>query len=161
MLRRNGKQHKIRVKKIFTSKELKPNRESRFSYDYAILKLNRPHRKPYVEVQAAKGTERMLTYHTIEQVHDKRSVMYKYSNCPVLKKSRLNYFILAAKDCPSSFGNSGAAAFESSNDGNKVIGLVSASGTYKPPDRRVTHITVLLRLSEFDVNRINKWIASS
>lgn len=159
MLRRNGKQHKIRVKKIFVSPEIKPTTESRFAYDYAVLKLARPHRKPYLQIKAVKGMVRSLKFHVFEKNYKRRISMYKYSHCHVINNYGLNFFKVHARDCPSASGDSGAAVFESSEESNTVIGLVSATAMYKSGSRGYTYNTVILRLTDFDVARIKKWIS--
>ena len=160
MLRPNGKQHKIRVKKIYVSKEIQPTKESRFAYDYAILKLNRPHRKPYLNVKAVKTTVRSLTFHVFERSYNKKSTMYKYTHCPVLSNNGFNYYQVLARDCPSTGGDSGAAVFESSIT-NSVIGIVSATAKYRSRSQGFIFTTVVLRLTEFDIARIKGWIADS
>lgn len=161
MLRRNGKQHKIRVKKIFVSSEIKPTTESRFAYDYAILKLNRPHEKPYVKLKAAKGTVRSLSFYVFGRENKKRTSMYKFSHCQVMNRYDLNNFKIPFKDCPSSSGDSGSAVFESSGDKKAVIGLVSATAKYRSSSGGRIFTTVVLRFTDFDIARINSWIAKS
>jgi len=160
MLRGNGKQHKIRVKKICVSKEIKPTTSSRFAYDYALLELNRPHRKPYLNIKAIKTSVRSLSFHVLERKYKRRSTMYKYSHCPVMYKNGYNYFQVLAKNCPLSGGDSGAAVFQGSGT-TSIIGLISATAKYRTPSRGSIFTTVVLRFTDFDVARIKGWIAES
>ena len=160
-MRRNGKQHKIRVKKIFVSNEIRPDRGSRFAYDYAVLKLVRPHGRPYLHVKATKSSVRSLTFHVFERQRARRVLsMYKYSHCPVLNKRVKNAYKILAKDCPSSLGDSGTAVFDSSG-GKSIIGLLSASAKYRSRSGGHFYVTVALKLTKFDVTRIKGWIQSS
>eukprot|EP00794_Sanderia_malayensis_P003628 gene3628-4142_t len=165
LIRRNGKQHKIRVKKPpFVSKEIMPSTESRFAFDYAVLKLVRPHGRPYLPVKATKSPVRALTFHVLEREKNRRRAlaMYRYSHCPVLSNKGLNFFKILAKDCPSSPGHSGSAVFDSSDgDRASIIGLLSAWAKYRSRSGGYYYATVVLKLTDSDVAKIQEWVAST
>ena len=162
LLRRNGRQHKIRVKKIYVPEEIRPNTASRFTYDYAVLKLVRRHKRPYLPVKASKGFIRSLKFHVFERDRGRKSrSLYRFTHCPVNNKRRKNYFQILAKYCPSSSGDSGTAVFDNSEEQrNSVIGILSATASYRDRNGQYT-ATVILRLTKSDVAKINRWISNS
>ena len=154
------------MKKIFVPNEIQPTTASRFTYDYAVLKLVRPHRRPYLKYKATKKNVRALTFHVFERERNRKSLnMFKYSYCPIRnthKEYRTNFYKIDAKDCPSTRGDSGTAVFDSSNDKETtVIGLLSAHAKYRSRSGGHYYATVILKLTDFDVRKINQWVRHS
>lgn len=149
MLKRNGDFQWIRVRRIHLPRQwIKTTTNDRIKYDYAVLRLKRPHGRPIMAIKASSlkrgAIMRFAGFHS-----DKTSNTMWYSQCQVMEIVHDVVFSY----CDGQKGISGSGV----RSGNAVVGIVSAIGRGRLRGKR--HVfNVVITLTPRKVRRILKWM---
>ena len=149
MLQSDGGFRWIKVRKIHLPKQwIKTANKQRIKYDYAVLRLKHPHKRPTMAIKASDlkrgATMQFAGFHS-----DKISNTMWYSQCEVMaviKGAVFNYC-----DCEKGISGSGVRS------NNAVVGVVSAVGRGRLRGRSHA-FNVVITLTPRKVRKILKWM---
>lgn len=145
-----------RVKGVFLPRALYKARSMNPEYDYAVLTLQRPHGRPFLQIKAfsIKNLLPFTTMHFACFPNDKRENSMWYSSCPVgWQPNATAYRSVILNKCDAAGGCSGAGVYviNRRGGGNRyVIGVLSSSFNQAK--------NVVTRLTPKKVKEICGWI---
>lgn len=127
---------------------------NRLPFDFAVLRLKRPHGRSYLHPQSSNLDKKLpMMFNGFPS--DKGGTIW-HSSCRV----RMAKGQLLLSRCNASKGSSGSGIYASrSRGGYKVTGIVSASGvvTFGPKKRKML-LTVAAKLTPAKVKLICQWV---
>ena len=156
ILQRNERFTLYSVENVFLPRALKEARRVNPEYDYAVLTLQRPHGRPFLQISAMsmKNLLRFRTMHFACFPKDKLENTMWYSSCPVgWQPNSTAYRTVIMNKCDAAGGCSGAGVYVRDRSSNKryVIGVLSSTVNKKPKN-------VVTRLTSKKVKEICRWI---
>lgn len=156
ILQRNQRFTWYPVQDVFLPRALYQARRMNPEYDYAVLTLQRPHGRPFLQIVAMsmKTLFRFRTMHFACFPNDKLENTMWYSSCPVgWQPNSTAYRTVIMNKCDAAGGCSGAGVYvvNHSSDNRYVIGVLSSTVNKKPKN-------VVTRLTSKKVKEICRWI---
>ena len=158
VLQRNQRFTRYRVNNVFLPRAWYKAKSMNPEYDYAVLTLQRPHGRQYLQIKAfsIKNLVRLTTgtMHFACFPSDKRENSMWYSSCPVGWVPNSNaYRSLILNKCDATRGCSGAGVYVLRRGGNNryVIGVLSSAINNQS-------INVVTRLTPHKTKEICSWI---
>jgi len=156
ILQRNDRFTLYSVEEVFLPRALYRARRVNPEYDYAVLTLQRPHGRPFLQIVAMsmKSLLRFSTMHFACFPNDKPENTMWYSSCPVgWQPNSTAYRTVIMNKCDAAGGCSGAGVYvvDRRSDNRYVIGVLSSTVNKKPKN-------VVTRLTSTKVKEICRWI---
>lgn len=156
-LRRNGKFRWVRVDNVKFPQNWRL-KSSPPSFDYAVIMLRRPHKRPFFKLGVIKGARSQYQLHFASFPGDKKKNSLWYSHC----ESRVMTNLLICR-CDAATGSSGAGTYvrtrhQESGKDRVVVGVLSGSGRVRLPDGESKPFNLVSRLTNLKVRQICRWI---
>ena len=156
ILQRNERFTLYSVEHVFLPSALVQARRVNPEYDYAVLTLQRPHGRPFLQILAMsmKNLLRFSTMHFACFPNDKLENTMWYSSCPVgWQPDSSSYRTVIMNKCDAAGGCSGAGVYvwDRSSNNRYIIGVLSSTVNKKPKN-------VVTRLTSKKVKEICRWI---
>jgi len=156
ILQRNERFTLYSVEDVFLPRALYQARRVNPEYDYAVLTLQRPHGRPFLQIVAMsmRNLLRFTTMHFACFPNDKLENTMWYSSCPVgWQPTNTTYRTVIMNKCDAAGGCSGAGVYvvDHRSDNRYVIGVLSSTVNKKPKN-------VVTRLTSKKVKEICRWI---
>lgn len=157
LLRRNGKFRWVRVDNVKFPQNWRL-KSSPPSFDYAVITLHRPHKRPFFKLGVIKGARNQYQLHFASFPGDKKKNSLWYSHC----ESRVMTNLLICR-CDAFTGSSGAGTYvrtqylESGKD-RVVVGVLSGYGRVFRDPGESKLFNLVTKLTNLKARQICRWI---
>lgn len=158
ILQRNQRFTWYPVKDVFLPRALYHARRMNPEFDYAVLTLQRPHGRPFLQIEAM-SMKNLLPFGTMHFAcfpKDKQANTMWYSSCPVgWQPNSTAYRTVIMNKCDAAGGCSGAGVYvvNHSSDNRYVIGVLSSTVNSSKKSKNI-----VTRLTPKKVKEICRWI---